>query len=438
MTFDEDDTPVSPEVDLGWPHSREGMPPNCMLIVEYGPDQGREFGPLKEHTTIGQPAWCDIGLTDPSVSNEHCELVWTAVGLRLRALGSASDIRYGEARLRDGVVQPDAWFTVGATTMRLELRDGTQSGQSDILDPTLKLVGASAPMRQLFEAMSKVAPTDVPVLLLGEHGTGKTAIGYALHELSLRKDKPLIWLHCGAENAESAGPRLFGQVRGAFPAIESDIVGVFEKAAGGSVLLEAIDELSTAAQSKLVQVLDTRRVRRVGAASDTAVNFRLFTTAVCDLASDIESGKFPRDLYARIAGMELKLPPLRDRASDIGLLAERMLRQIRRQCWKAGVPCIARSLSSDAIRVLEKQAWPGNLWELKRVIDTSACVAETPTIGAKDVVLTALLADEVPREAWADAPAEDFVTVPANAPRERPRRRGAARALGPRRRGPGR
>jgi transcriptional regulator with GAF, ATPase, and Fis domain len=367
---------------------------SCMLVVETGPDAGKRFGPLGEHTTIGRELYSDIALSDESVSREHCELTWTPDGIRLRDLNSTNGIVCDDKLFHDVTLGVNARFRIGSTTLRLELQDGTHTLQSRSLDSTCSLVGGSVPMQRLFNAMQRVAPREISVLLLGETGTGKTTIARAMHGISRRTGKRFVSVNCATLQPHLVESTLFGHLKGSFTGADRNVTGFFEQAAGGSVVLDEIGELPFSMQAKLLSVLDNRKVRPIGSEDDRDVDFRLFCATNRNLADEVAAGRFRQDLYHRIAGFEITAPPLRERLSDLGMLSEWLTLKVTNRLRAAGDDYNVCEVSPEALNVLQQYSWPGNVRELEYVIERAVMLAESSTIGRDDILIKAANATE--------------------------------------------
>jgi len=231
------------------------------------------------------------------------------------------------------------------------------------------MVGQSSPMRAVFDTLALAAASDATVLLEGETGTGKEITAEAVHRGSRRRDKPFLVVDCGAIPPQLLESELFGHERGSFTGAVSSRQGVFEAAAGGTVFLDEIGELSIDLQPKLLRVLERREVRRIGTNQHMPVNVRLVAATNRALREQVAARKFRSDLYYRLAVVELRLPPLRERLSDLPLLVEHIARTLG-------------PLDSDTARVmhsgeflakLARHDWPGNIRELRNHLER--CVA---------------------------------------------------------------
>jgi DNA-binding NtrC family response regulator len=232
-----------------------------------------------------------------------------------------------------------------------------------------RMVGQSAPMRAVFETLERAAATDATVLLEGETGTGKEITAEALHRGSRRRDKPFLVVDCGAIPPQLLESELFGHERGSFTGAVGSRQGVFEAAGGGTVFLDEIGELSIDLQPKLLRVLERREVRRIGTNQHVSVNVRLVAATNRALRDQVAARKFRSDLYYRLAVVEIRLPPLRERISDLPLLVDHIARTMGTLD-----PDTARTIQSpEFLGKLARHDWPGNIRELRNHLER--CVA---------------------------------------------------------------
>ncbi len=208
----------------------------------------------------------------------------------------------------------------------------------------------------------------MPVLVTGESGTGKELMALALHQLSPRAAGPLVAVNCGTLSRELAESELFGHEKGSFTGAGGRRLGWFEEASGGTLVLDEIGDLPLDLQPKLLRVLETGRLRRVGGSGETLVDVRVVAMTLRDLREDSRRGTFRLDLYHRLAGFELHLPPLRRRRGDIAGLARHFLNELHAEVVEVG-PC---EITATAIARLEQHDWPGNVRELRNVIRRAA------------------------------------------------------------------
>jgi DNA-binding NtrC family response regulator len=261
------------------------------------------------------------------------------------------------------------------------------------------IIGDDPALRGMLARAALVAPTDTPVLVTGESGTGKELLARALHELGPRPGGAFVAVNCGALPRELAESELFGHERGAFTGAATRRTGWFEEASGGTLVLDEIGELPVELQPKLLRVLETGRLRRVGGTGEIPVRVRVVAMTLRNLEAEIGRRTFRADLYYRLAGFCLRLPPLRERRGDIPPLAAHFLRELAGQIGP-------RQLSPDAVAALTEADWPGNVRELRNVIRRAAILACNRVDGrieAGDLELPApppfRLADPGPAEA---------------------------------------
>ena len=228
------------------------------------------------------------------------------------------------------------------------------------------MVGASRAFLSTLEKLGRAARFDVPVLLLGETGVGKELAARFVHDHSARRDRPYVTVDCTTLPEALAESELFGHARGAYTGAMGTRAGLFEQAHGGTVFLDEVGELSLAVQAKLLRVLETGELRRLGEGSPKRVDVRVICATHRDLLADVSAGRMRMDLFYRVAGVDITLPPLRERREDIPLLAEHFLAQFRE---RSGEPMY---LAPDAIDWLREQDFPGNLRELRQVVTRAA------------------------------------------------------------------
>jgi two-component system NtrC family response regulator len=242
---------------------------------------------------------------------------------------------------------------------------------------TPRLIGSSAGMERVRTLIAKVAPTPSTVLILGETGTGKELVARAVHEQSPRAGEPFVAINCGALPETLIESELFGHRKGAFTGADEHRVGLFEVANGGTIFLDEIGELPKAMQAKLLRVLESREIRRVGENRAMTVDVRVVCATHRDLPEMVAAGDFREDLMYRINTFEIFLPPLRDRLDDIPDLAEHLLGRFRGKANSG-----SRQLTEDAVTALKSHVWPGNVRELANVIEHATILSDEGPIAA--------------------------------------------------------
>jgi two-component system, NtrC family, response regulator AtoC len=251
-------------------------------------------------------------------------------------------------------------------TLRAELQQTGKLGE---------LIGKSAVMAKVFEAIRRVARSNAPVLVTGQSGTGKEVVARTIHRLSRRAAAPFVAFNCGAISPTLIESELFGHERGSFTGADKRRIGYFEEANGGTLLLDEITEMGPDLQVKLLRVLEAKTIRRVGGTQDLRVDVRLVSATNRDPLEAIKEGKLREDLYYRLNVFPIALPPLSERREDIALLAEHFRSHIEEQ-EKAGVV----AWDPAALRALEAYAWPGNVRELRNVVHRAYVMTEGETI----------------------------------------------------------
>ena len=237
------------------------------------------------------------------------------------------------------------------------------------------IIGRSEAMLDVFKMIQTVARTNSTILLTGESGTGKGLVAQAIHFHSLRRERPLVALNCGALPETLLESELFGHMRGAFTGADNNKKGLLEVAEKGTIFLDEIGEMSAVMQVKLLRVLQERRFRRVGGLEELQADIRVIAATNQDLTKAVAEGRFREDLYYRINVIPISLPPLRERREDVPLLAEHFLTKYAEQMGKQ-----IAGISQGAMELLEQHDWPGNIRELENVIERAVALESTPAI----------------------------------------------------------
>jgi len=233
-----------------------------------------------------------------------------------------------------------------------------------------EMIGESPAMRSLFAQLEKVAPTNGRVLISGESGTGKELVARAIHRLSPRADKPFVKVNCAAIPAELIESELFGYERGAFTGAQGRKRGMFELANGGTLFLDEIGDMSASAQAKVLRALQSGEISRVGGEKAIAVDVRVLAATNKDLENEVKDGRFREDLYFRLNVVPILSPPLRERKSDIVLLATGFLREFSLENGLREKP-----IDDEVLEALAERPWPGNVRELRNVVERMAILS---------------------------------------------------------------
>ncbi len=254
-----------------------------------------------------------------------------------------------------------------------------------------EFIGTSPAMLDVFAMIRKVAPSDVNVLVLGESGTGKELTAKAIHERSPRKDKPFVAINSAAIPEGLLEAELFGYEKGAFTGAHAQRKGKFEQADGGTVLLDEIGDMPTGLQATLLRFLEDRIVERIGAKGGKKVDIRIITATNCNLAEMVRQGRFRNDLYYRLDGFTINLPPLRTRGEDVVILAHYVLKSIARNDNSP-----AKRFSPAAIDIIKSYDWPGNIRELINKVRRGQLMADGTDIEPADMGLQDVIAEAPP------------------------------------------
>ncbi len=244
----------------------------------------------------------------------------------------------------------------------------------------IALVGDSAPMKELRRLIEKAAPSDVPILIRGENGTGKELAARAIHDLSPRSGRSFVTVNCAAVPADLVESELFGHEKGSFTGASERRRGRFEQASSGTLFLDEIGDMPPAMQAKLLRVLEDGRYTRVGGSADMHADVRIISATNRDIEASIAEGGFREDLYYRINTLSIRTPPLRERRSDLAALAAHFVAAgCRRNHWRP------RRLAGDAAEALAQHPWRGNVRELRNVIERVLILSEADPISAEDL-----------------------------------------------------
>ncbi len=272
-----------------------------------------------------------------------------------------------------------------------QLRSRQQQLGEDLDQQFHGFVGKSAAVRNIFATLDKVAKTDANVLILGENGTGKELVARELHRRSLRSSEVFITVDMGALHAGLFESELFGHVRGAFTDAREDRAGRFETASGGTLFLDEIANLPLPLQSKLLTVLQSRDVTRIGSNKPKQIDIRLISATNMPLAEMVRDKKFRQDLLYRINTVEIHLPPLRDRSEDIPLLVEHFLAKYGQRYHKPEV-----QVPQSTLTKLQSYPWPGNVRELEHAVERAIILSDAPVLRPEDFFLTSEMSSDNP------------------------------------------
>lgn len=284
--------------------------------------------------------------------------------------------------MKDDKMMPNIENGMRNLSMHVTLKREVAFLQDQIIDRNKysNIIGNSQAILRVLKLIQKVEKNTMMVLVTGQSGTGKELVAKALHYNSPRARKPFVVVNMGAIPSELVESELFGHEKGAFTDARDRRIGKFEQAEGGTIFLDEIGEMDLGIQAKLLRVLQEKEITRIGGNKTIKLDFRLVAATNRNLAHEVKEGRFREDLFYRIQGFLIHLPPLNQRGDDILLLAKSFLKEF---CDQNRMPQL--SISREACRFMLDYAWPGNIRELKAVIERAALMAEQNTISIEDL-----------------------------------------------------
>jgi two-component system response regulator AtoC len=353
-------------------HAHVALARPHLVIMWPGGSAVKELPPAST-LTVGRSRKCDLCIDHPSVSREHA-VFYGSNPVTVEDLGSTNGTTIAGVRIGTRVrvpIERGQVIAIGAAV--IVIRSAFEGDPAPIAQPRLGAVTETAGpsvivvddgMRELYRVVDLVGKGDLSVILLGETGSGKDVIADAIHRRSTRGQAAYVRVNCAALPDALLESELFGYERGAFTGAVQAKPGLLEVADGGTLFLDEIAELPLVMQAKLLRVLESREVTRVGGLKSRAIDVRFICATNRDLVSLVRSGAFRQDLYFRLNGISLVIPPLRQRRSEIAPLAQSFIVQACRDAGRHQVP-----ITSEAMRQLEGHDWPGNVRELRNVIE---------------------------------------------------------------------
>ena len=358
-------------------------------LYRSGPDDlrlaimGNDFAgthqlPASGTVSIGRASDATICLEDPSISRRHA-LLHLGGTLRLEDLGSANGTYVRGVRVQSGntvELSPGDVVEIGATLLVVQGRPRAHG------DAGIAPIPGERPMEALNRVIDRIARSNLSVLLLGETGVGKGFVAAELHRRSNRSEGPFLQLNCAAFPENLLESELFGYERGAFTGAVQAKRGLLESASGGTVLLDEVGEIPLGMQAKLLRVLEEREVLPLGGLRARAIDVRFISATNRDLDARMAENKFREDLFFRLNGISVEIPPLRKRVSEIPTLAANFALEGSRG---AGLP--SKSVSAQALDLLKQHRWPGNIRELRNVIERAVALSTGPVIEPSDLPL---------------------------------------------------
>ncbi len=352
-----------------------------LLVISNDTIESRAI-PLVGEVTVGRGNDADVQVAELSLSRAHLHLQLSEDSVLVRDLGSANGTTLRGVPLPARVsVQIAANEQIGAGDLTFVIQEigrvaptapgpARPSGRlsSDKPDPVV----FEPAMRRLYELAARVARGTIPLLLVGETGTGKEVLAEFVHAASPRAGRPLVRVNCAALSDALVESELFGHEKGAFTGAVRDRVGLLETANGGTAFLDEVGELPLRTQAKLLRVLEEGSVLHVGGSEPTKLDVRFVAATNRDLEVEVEAGRFRRDLYFRLAAATLLIPPLRERSVEIEALAHRFAGEAARR-----LDAVPPVLSATALETLRAHEWVGNVRELRNVIERAVLLADS-------------------------------------------------------------
>jgi len=367
--------------------SPEGpIEPHLLIMASDGTWASRAL-PEDGSLTIGRSAEVDIRVDERAVSRRHARLEFAAGtgSFRVVDLNSANGTLVGNKLVRDDSVQvqPGEPILIGRTVVTVRMPAISCAAQ---LEPARRAMRAMAGVEEL---IAKGAPTMISVLLLGETGVGKDVLAEEIHRRSPRAQGPLVRINCAGLSPALLESELFGHERGAFTGATHCKQGLLEAGAGGTVLLDEIGEMPLEVQAKLLLAIEQRMVRRVGATHCEPIDVRFLYATHRDIEAEVRAGRFRADFYYRINGLTIHIPPLRERRDEIDGLVARFGREAAARLGLARPP----SFDEEALQRLRRSPWPGNIRELRSVVERAVLLADRGTVTVRVLIAADLSAE---------------------------------------------
>jgi transcriptional regulator with GAF, ATPase, and Fis domain len=372
--------------------------PGLQLSVVAGPDTGRQVVAQRGMVRVGASPDNDLVLTDPAVSRRHLRIHLRAGDILAEDLGSTNGTSIDGVRIFSARLAPGSLVQVGNTSIRATAIEQPLAIALSTATSFGALLGTSVEMRRVFAMFERVAPTDATMLIQGETGTGKQLAAEAMHTHSPRVDGPFVTFDCSAVAPSLVESELFGHVRGAFSGAIADRRGVFEAAHGGTLFLDEIGELPLELQPKLLRVLESRHVSRVGESKWRSVDVRVVAATHRELAAEVNRGQFREDLFFRLAVVTVTMPSLRQRMDDLPILVKHF--------WERFAP--GTEPPRGLVRSFASKTWPGNLRELRNAVERAVVLRAhepAPDLRGPERTATATLPSEL--EPLLDLPIAD-------------------------------
>ena len=344
----------------------------------------KEYSFEKEEVSVGAMSDNDVVVKDQTASRYHAKIVQEDSGYVLVDLRSTNGSFVNKVRIREAFLTPGTTIAIGQTRFRFNAHEEQVAIVPSSSDRCGDIIGGNAGMRQLYSIIEKIAPTATTIVIEGETGTGKEVVAQSVHKLSPRSKGPIIIFDCGAVPPNLIESELFGHEKGSFTGAVMTRQGLFEMADGGTLFLDELGELPIDLQPKLLRVLENREVRRVGSSKSTKVDVRIIAATNRNLEDEVKAGNFRQDLFYRLSVVRIRLPALRERLDDVGMLVSHFLEHQRYNRTPQGEKR-CRGVAPAAMQVMQSYNWPGNVRELVNVIERAVSFCEGGIIDVQDL-----------------------------------------------------
>jgi DNA-binding NtrC family response regulator len=343
-----------------------------VLRIQEADGSERELVLRDGPTVLGRGEEADVRLRDGSVSRLHARVRPEGRAWVIEDLDSRAGVRVDGVPVREAVLTEGARVELGDTTVTLLGKESRERIARHPGGEMRGLVGASEAMKECFGLVTRLADLELPIVLHGETGTGKEGLARALHDLGPRRDRPFVTVDCTLMHEEHLRSELFGHVAGAFTGADQDREGALARAHRGTLFLDEVGDLDLQLQPALLRALQEGEVRPLGSDRVRQVDVRVVAASHRDLCEEVRAGRFRADLYYRLAGVEVEVPPLRARGEDVLVLARHFLPERRR-------------LSKEAEERLLESTWPGNVRQLENVVRAAGAMASGEEIQIADL-----------------------------------------------------
>ena len=348
--------------------------PRLELIVEREANEDTRRSVVVEDDCfrIGSHPTNDLVLADLRVSRFHCRIDREPRAWRISDGGSMNGTQVSGIRVREGELRmPECTIEIGDSVVRVRELASTARATAAARNSYGAIHGRAAAMQRLFEVVDRVSKTSASVLIEGESGTGKELVAGEIVGRGARADKPFVVVDCSAISPSLVESELFGHARGAFTGADRERVGAFEAADGGTVFLDEIGELPFEMQPKLLRALEAREVRRVGDTRARRVDVRVLAATNRHLEREVNRGRFREDLFFRLCVITVRVPPLRDRLGDLGILVDACLEAL-------GATDKKKLFTPEVLEEMARHDWPGNVRELKNHVERTVVMDAAP------------------------------------------------------------